>query len=60
MKAAFILKVFLFSTLISVVIKSLAPYVSISASSGLAISIVLTPPLVLGIVFWRRFLKAKS
>lgn len=60
MKFAFVIKVLLFSALISVTIKSLAPYVSISASSGLAISIVLTPPLVLGIVFWRRFLQSES
>lgn len=60
MKALFILKVFLFSTVISILIKFLAPYVTISPSAWLAIAIVSTPTVILGILLWQRFLQFES
>jgi len=52
MKIAFILKVFLFSTVVSVLIKLIAPYVESQPVGWLAISIVFTPIVALGIVLW--------
>lgn len=60
MEVAFILKVFLFSAVISVVIKSVAPYVEINSSAALAIGMVLTPAVVLGMLLWQRFLQSES
>jgi hypothetical protein len=60
MKIAFILKVFLFSTVVSVVIKLIAPYVEVQPVVWLAISIVFAPIVALGIVLWQRFLKFES
>jgi len=60
MEVAFILKVFLVSTVISVLIKLLAPYVELSPSGWLAISMVLTPTVILGVVLGQRFLQSKS
>jgi len=60
MKIAFILKVFLFSTVVSVVIKLIAPYIEIQPVGWLAISIVFTPIVALGFVLWQRFLQLES
>jgi len=60
MKIAFIIKVFLFSTLVSVVIKLIAPYVEVQPIGWLAIAIVFMPIVTLGLVLWRRFLQFQS
>lgn len=60
MEIGFILKVFVFSAMISVLIKSLAPYVEINPSALLAISMVVTPSVILGVVLGRRFLQSQS
>lgn len=60
MKIAFIVKVFLFSTLVSVVIKLIAPYVEVQPIGWLAITIVVMPIVTLGLVLWRRFLQFQS
>ena len=60
MKLAFILKVLLFSAIISIAIKWFAPYVELEPSPILAISIVFTPTVILGMVLGRRFFKANS
>ena len=57
MKTAFILKVFLFSAIVSSVIKLVAPYVEINPSGWAAISMVFAPIVILGIVLWRRILQ---
>ena len=59
-KIAFIVKVFLFSTLVSVVIKLIAPYVEVQPIGWLAIAIVFMPIAALGLVLWRRFLGFQS
>jgi len=59
MEAKFVIKVILLSSLISVVIKLLSPIIEISPSNALAITIVLTPTVVLGIILWRRFLQSE-
>ncbi|WP_041596144.1 hypothetical protein [Halothece sp. PCC 7418] len=60
MKIAFILKVFLFSTIVSVLIKLLAPYVEVQPLAWLALIIVFTPIVSLGILLWQRFLQFES
>lgn len=60
MEIGFILKVFVFSAIISVLIKSLSPYVEINPSALLAISMVVTPSVILGVVLGRRFLQSQS
>ncbi len=60
MKIAFIVKVFLFSTLVSVVIKLIAPYVEVQPIGWLAITIVIMPIVTLGLLLWRRFLQFES
>lgn len=59
-EVTFVVKIFLFSTVISVFIKSLAPYVEISPSAWLAVAIVVAPAMILGIILWQRFLQSKS
>ncbi|PSO49553.1 MAG: hypothetical protein BRC33_06440 [Cyanobacteria bacterium SW_9_44_58] len=58
-KIGFILKVFVLSAMISVLIKLLAPYVEINPSALLAIGMVLTPSVILGIVLGQRFLQSQ-
>lgn len=60
MEIAFILKVILFSSVISVLIKFMAPYVELDPSGLLAIAIVLTPSIILGVVLGQRFLQSQS
>ncbi len=60
MKATFIVKVFLLSAGISSVIKLVAPYVEVSPSAGLAMTMVLMPVVILGIILGRRFLAWES
>jgi hypothetical protein len=60
MKIGFILKVFLFSTLVSVVIKLIAPYIEVQPIGWLAITIVFMPIVALGLVLWQRFLEFQS
>lgn len=60
MELVFIIKVVLLSAIISTSIKLLAPYVDLNPSASLAIAMVLTPAVIVGIVLWRRFLNANS
>lgn len=60
MEVFFIFKVVLLSAIISTAIKLLAPYVNLHPSASLAIAIVLSPAVILGIVLWQRFVKANS
>ncbi|MDR9402116.1 MAG: hypothetical protein RI580_01630 [Halothece sp. Uz-M2-17] len=60
MKIIFILKVFLFSTFISVIIKLIAPYIEVQPLGWLALTIVFTPIVSLGVFLWQRFLQFES
>lgn len=60
MEINLILKVFLLSTLISILIKFSGLYINLNPSGILAICIVITPTIILGVVLWRRFLKSES
>ncbi len=50
----FVLKVFGLSTILSIVIKVLGPLLPIAASNQLALGVVLTPSLVLGLLLLLR------
>jgi len=61
MKTAFILKVFLFSAVVSLAIKLVASYyVEINPSEMAAISMIFAPVVILGMVLWRRILQLES
>lgn len=60
MELIFILKVVLLSAIISISIKLLAPYVELNPSGSLAIAMVFTPAVILGMILWRRFSNANS
>lgn len=59
MEAKFVIKVIVLSSFISVLIKLLSQLIEISPSNVLAITMVLTPTVVLSIVLWRRFLQSE-
>lgn len=50
----FVLKVFGLSALLSIIIKDLGPLLPISESNGLALAVVLTPSLFLGLLLILR------
>lgn len=54
-KTEFILKVFILSAVLSLIIKYVCPSLNVTAESGLALIIVLLPSIVLAIALWWRY-----
>lgn len=54
-KPRFILKIFIFSAILSAIIKYVCPYFNVPAESQIALIMVLLPTVVLAIVLWWRY-----
>ncbi|MFB2937064.1 hypothetical protein ACE1B6_17585 [Aerosakkonemataceae cyanobacterium BLCC-F154] len=54
-KTQVILKIFIFSTILSVIIKYFCPYLNVPAESQIALIIVVLPTVVLAIALWWRY-----
>ncbi|MFB2837113.1 hypothetical protein [Floridanema evergladense] len=54
-KAEFIVKIFVLSAVLSVIIKYVCPYFKVPAASQIALIIVLSPTVVLAIALWWRY-----
>jgi hypothetical protein len=57
----FLLKILALSAAISVLIKYLLPYFNLPATNTMALSLVLVPPIVMGLVLvWRGWQSSKA